>query len=178
MILNLSYKLRVKKEKLQSVNEATNKDLAHQHAMYELGNVIPRIIWTMATAPDNGISFLFTKIDLKDGYWRMVVDAEQAWNFAYVLPRLDENEEIQLVIPDALQMGWSESPPFFCTATETSRDIADENFTNGYDMEPHPDEDTVMKIDCSKIPTDAMEDPEAKVLHLLEVYLDDFLGLI
>ena len=61
--------------------------------MYELGNVIPRIIWEMAKAPENGILLLFTKIDLKDGYWRMAVDEDDAWNFAYVLPKLDKKEE-------------------------------------------------------------------------------------
>ena len=30
---------------------------------------------------------------------------------------------IQLVVLHALQMGWSESPSFFCTVTETVRDI-------------------------------------------------------
>ena len=45
MILHLAYQIKINKEKLKSVNETTNKDHAPQHAMYELGNVIPRIIW-------------------------------------------------------------------------------------------------------------------------------------
>lgn len=98
--------------------------------MYELGNVIPRMIRTMAKAPENGIPLLFTKFDLKDGYWWIIVDEDKAWNFAYVLPKIDEAEETQLVIPDALQMGWSESPLFFCSATETFQDIADTYFVN------------------------------------------------
>ncbi len=31
---------------------------------------------------------------------------------------------IVIVVPFLLQMGWVESPPHFCTATETARDIA------------------------------------------------------
>ena len=85
MILDLSFSLRVDGEKLTSVNDASDKTLAPQHAMYELGNVIPRIVHTLATAPDTGVPFLFSKIDLKDGYWRMVVHGDDAWNFAYVL---------------------------------------------------------------------------------------------
>ena len=69
MILDLSYNITVNGTKLASVNETSNKELAPQHAMYELGNVIPRIVWTLATA-DPSMPFLFTKIDLKDGYWR------------------------------------------------------------------------------------------------------------
>ena len=132
----------------------------------------------MAKAPENGVPLLFTKIDLKDGYWRMVVDADQAWNFAYVLPRLNDDEEIQLVIPNALQMGWSESPPFFCSATETARDIADQNFTNRKDVGPQEQEEIIMNIDWSTIPEDVLENTEMKTLHLLEVYIDDFLGMI
>ena len=94
--------------------------------MFELGNVIPRIIWSMARSPDTGVPILFSKIDLKNVYWMMVVDKAQAWNFAYVLPKLDPTEETMLVIPDALQMGWSLSPPYFCAATKTARDVADQ----------------------------------------------------
>ena len=78
----------------------------------------------MALAPNNGVPILFSKIDLKDGYWRMVVNEHDAWNFAYVLPPEHPGDEPELVIPDALQMGWSESPAFFCAATETACDLA------------------------------------------------------
>ena len=74
MILDLSYELKVNNNKLRSVNDASDKSLAPQHAMFELGNVIQCIIWQMALAPDNGVPLLFSKNDLKDGYWRMVVD--------------------------------------------------------------------------------------------------------
>ena len=42
------------------------------------------------------------------------------WNFAYVLPGTAE-QPIRLIIPHALQMGWTESPGYFCAATETGR---------------------------------------------------------
>lgn len=181
MILNLAYKLRLQnKQNLPSVNDTTNKNLAPQHSMYELGNVIPRFIWSMAAAPDNGVPLLFSKIDLKDGYWRMVVNEQDAWNFAYVLPQLNDDEEIQLVIPDALQMGWSESPAFFCAATETARDLADTYYTTNKTLPKHTDEKTVMNIDWSKIPvseTSPLEE-EQRIVHLLECYIDDFIAMI
>ena len=75
MILNLKYKLKIKGKqgRFPSINDATDTNLAPQHSMYELGNVIPRIIWTLATAPDDDIPFLMSKVDLKDGFWQMVV---------------------------------------------------------------------------------------------------------
>ena len=177
MILDLSYELKVNNNKLRSVNDASDKSLAPQHAMFELGNVIPRIIWQMASAPDNGVPLLFSKIDLKDGYWRMVVDERDSWNFAYVLPPEHPTDQPELIIPDALQMGWSESPPFFCAATETARDIADTYYRNNDQLPPHPDEKTVMNIDWTNIPR-AEFDKDAALLHLLEVYIDDFIAMI
>ena len=69
-------------------------------------------------SPDDGVPILFSKIDLKDGYWKMCVNEKYAWNFEYVLPKEKPEEEVYLVIPDALQMGWCESPAFFCVAKE------------------------------------------------------------
>jgi hypothetical protein len=40
MILDLSYQIKINGKKLQSVNDTSDKSLAPQHAMYELGNVI------------------------------------------------------------------------------------------------------------------------------------------
>jgi hypothetical protein len=42
---------------------------------------------------------------------------------AYVLPQ-PPSELVQIVVPISLKMGWVESPPYFCAATEMSRDIA------------------------------------------------------
>jgi len=55
----------------------------------------------------------------------MAVGNEDAWNFCYVLLSENDNidmDEIEIVIPNAVQMGWCESPPFFCAASETARD--------------------------------------------------------
>jgi hypothetical protein len=65
MILDLSFQLLVNGNKLGSINDSSNKSLAHQESMYELGNVIPRIIWTMALSKDKSTPFMFTNIDLK-----------------------------------------------------------------------------------------------------------------
>ena len=102
MILHLAFQIEINKEKLLSVNDTTDHTLAPQHSMYELGNVIPRIIWSLARAPDTGVPILFSKIDLKDGYWRMIVNEHEVWNFAYVLQSLNKDDPIQIVIPNAL----------------------------------------------------------------------------
>src|SRR5687767_5701392 len=95
--------------------------------MQELGKVLPRIIYTLANAP-NGPPALFVRLDIKDGFWRMVVPPEAKFNFAYVLPTPPGGDpsDIQIVVPSLLQMGWTNSPPYFCTATKTARNIVQE----------------------------------------------------
>ncbi len=83
--------------------------------MKELGNVLPRILDFMASVPPEE-HIHFSKMDLADGYWRMVVEPDARWNFAYVMPSA-EGQPIRLVIPRALQMGWNESPAYFCATT-------------------------------------------------------------
>ena len=150
----------------------------------------------MARAPDAGVPILFSKIDLKDGYWRMVVNEDKAWNFAYVLPPENDDDPIMLVVPNALQMGWSESPPFFCASTETARDVADKFWQESQKyykeedlyMQPHPNEGTVMNIDWSTIPSQNKAkvlkkklegiDGDTKLFYLLKCYIDNFISLI
>jgi hypothetical protein len=61
---------------------------------------------------------MFTKIDLSDCIWRMLERKSDKWNFAYALPGA-AGDPLQLIIPHALQMGWTESLGYFCAATKT-----------------------------------------------------------
>jgi hypothetical protein len=151
--------------------------------MYELGNVIPRIIWIMALLKDTTSPFMFSKVNLKGGYWRMAINEADACNFAYVLPGAGPHEPIQLIIFDALLMGWSESPPFSCAAKETARDIIDEQMRNNVILLKQPMENIMMAIDWTavdKLPNQpaATECDQCKFLSLIEVYIDDFIGVI
>jgi hypothetical protein len=61
-------------------------------------------------------------LDISNGFWRLVVQREDCFNFAYVLPQ-EIGKPIWLVILAAVQMGWVESPGLFCTVTESTRDL-------------------------------------------------------
>ena len=91
-------------------------------AIDQIGEYLSRIIHAFVAAEEDAKIFM-AKWDIKDGFWRMDCRKGEEWNFAYVLPQ-PEGEPIWLVIPTSLQMGWVESPPYFCVATETARDIA------------------------------------------------------
>ena len=129
MILDLSNKGQRKKGLTQtkSVNELTNEAAAPAESMNQLGKALGRVIFTLGSQPMEAGPILMCKLDIKDGFWRMCVPETQQEQFCYVLPQLPGTppEDIQLVVPAALQMGWTSSPAFFCAATETGRDVAE-----------------------------------------------------
>jgi hypothetical protein len=124
MILDLSHSVQINGEQIPSVNEVTDKTISPAHSMMELRNVLPCMIYAVTMAHKSKGPVLFSKLDIKDGYWIMVVPAEDEWNFAYVLPKANTQEPMTLVIPASLQMGCTDSPAFFCSALEMARDIA------------------------------------------------------
>jgi hypothetical protein len=79
---------------------------------------------------------MFAKINLSDAFWRMLVRESDKWNFVYVIPGAAD-ETVRLIIPHALQMGWTESPGYFCAATETGRDILQALIDGGTWLPPH-----------------------------------------
>ena len=109
-ILDLSFQIRVKGKRQPSVNQTTNK-LAPQKAMAGLGRVLQRIIQVLGTNYNPEAPFMFAKCDIKDGFWRMIVNEKDSWNFCYILPPPSKNthiDEIEIVVPNSLQMGWCE----------------------------------------------------------------------
>ena len=93
--------------------------MAPRGALDQLGQALSRIIHAFAEADEDAKIFM-AKWDIKDGFWRMHCEKGEEYNFAYVLPQ-EEGMPITLVVPTSLQMGWVESPPYFCAATETAR---------------------------------------------------------
>jgi hypothetical protein len=71
---------------------------------------------------DPSAKIFMGKWDIKDGFRRMDCAEGEEWNFAYVLSQ-QEGKPVLLVVPTSLQMGWVESPPYFCAGTETARDV-------------------------------------------------------
>jgi len=73
-------------------------------------------------------------------------------------------------------MGWCESPPLFCTASETARDVAQDTWNSGKELEPHP-------LEVYSIPSNLnLPEPTGimckSMANLLEVYMDDFFGMM
>jgi hypothetical protein len=134
----------------------------------EIGNVFRRVLCLMDDAETDEIVML-SKIDLSDGFWRMIVAEEEVWNFCYVLPD-PPGHPIRIVVPSALQMGWAESPPYFCAATETGRDIIQGLVADRVKLPPHCFEHYMHPTKSAKR---SVSDSPA---HGIFVYVDDFIG--
>jgi hypothetical protein len=120
-ILDLSFWQRLKNGGVQAAVNDTRMKTAPAGAIDQIGECLSRIIHAFAETDETAKVFM-AKWDIKDGFWRMDCAEGEEWNFAYVLPQ-PAGEPVQLVVPTSLQMGWVESPPYFCTATETARDV-------------------------------------------------------
>ncbi len=117
-ILDLSFPVKLQDgTTVPSVNAATTKT-APRGAINQIGHSLQRIIHAFAMAVSDAKIFM-AKFDIKDGFWRLDCKTGQEWNFCYVLPQ-PPNQPVKLVVPTSLQMGWIESPPYFCVASETA----------------------------------------------------------
>ena len=178
-ILDLSFGLRHKGTTMASVNSSTIKK-AKPQSMAQLGKCIRRLVATMAKHHKRHKPFLFAKLDIKDGFWRMAVGNDEAWNFCYVLPSITpvtSVDHIELVVPNSLQMGWCESPPFFCSGTETVWDVIAKLHSSTHPLQQHPFEHIMMKEFVKFGPTTArnraLHHPDSDITEI-EVYIDDF----
>jgi hypothetical protein len=149
-----------------SVNDTTVR-IAPEGPVKELGNVLPRILDFMATVPSSE-HIHFSKMDLADGYWRMIVEPDARWNFAYVMPS-SPGEPVRLVIPRALQMGWNESPAYFCATTETARDVAQTWVDSNTRLDEHPMEGFTTPTTPAK-----RQAATSRQQQMSAVYVDDF----
>ena len=149
----------------ESVNSTTVLT-APSTPVKEIGKVLPRLLQYMHDTP-HGIHIQFSKLDISDGFWRLVIRDEDSFNFACVLPQ-PTREPTRIMILAAVQMGWVESPGFFCTVTESARDLTQHFVDNAVALPWDPVEDLMAIED---VPIRGRTIAPTK---LLQVYVDDF----
>jgi hypothetical protein len=171
-ILDLSFPVTLSDKSVHpSVNAATQKTAPRQ-AIDQLGHSLQRIIQAFANTDPNAKIFM-AKWDIKDGFWRLDCQAGEEWNFCYVLPNRDSTAPVELVVPTSLQMGWIESPPYFCAASETARDVAAQYAETPIGSLPEHKflQLTNTSDDFKRLPsigTDPLQ-------YIMEVYMDDYI---
>jgi hypothetical protein len=110
-----------RKRQHPSVNETT-EEAEDQDAVKALGSALPSLLLFMFET-NCAWEIDWQKVDLSDGFWRMIVEHGKEYNFVYQLPPRPGDDGKFFVIPSSLQMGWTNSPPYFCTATEGTREL-------------------------------------------------------
>jgi len=176
-ILDLSFTLKNGDQTIAPAVNSTTEPTAPEEALGQMGSALPRLIVAMARCPDDATIY-FTKFDIQDGFWRMINELGKEYNFAFVMPTRDD-EPLQIVVPTSLQMGWVESPPFFCGASETARDVADEYAEAPLGTLPeHPLEGgtKLAEEELQAMLDEKPSDPQARLKYLIEVYVDDFIA--
>lgn len=165
-ILDLSFQLRYRKRKLESVNSATLLQAPYE-SMVQLGHCVERMVATLAEHCDPDKPFVFSKLDIKDGFWRMAVSDEDAWNFCYVMPTetpLTDPDEADIIVPNSLQMGWAESP--------TARDVIEKLLLQAT-LPEHPSEAQML----AQADTFGRIQAATTFTNVLEVFVDDFCAM-
>ena len=143
-----------------------------------MGHALKRIIYAMAEADLAGDKKVFmAKWDIKDGFWRLDCRDGEEWNFVYVLPQR-EGKPVRLVVPTSLQMGWIESPPYFCAASETACDVAQQYVEQEVGAMPGHKflHYTTTSEEYAKLPT-SNKQGDGGFNYMVEVYADDFISL-
>ena len=170
IILDLSFPVYQDVNGVVTATQASVNDTTALRApsvpVKEIGRVFPRLLHYMRDTPA-GLHILFSKLDISDGFWRLIVQEADCFNFAYVLPQA-EGEPCRIVVPAAVQMGWVESPSLFCTVTETARDLTQHFVDSNIELPIDPLEDS---MDIENVPKRARTSSPTR---LLQVYVDDF----
>jgi len=103
------------------VNEAS-APYVPKEAM-QFGGALPRILYRVRHSnPAFGPVYL-AKFDVSDGFYRLMLRPDDAPSLAVIMPSY-EGEEPLVAIPLVCTMGWVNSPPTFCAASETVADLA------------------------------------------------------
>ena len=101
----------------------------------------------------------------------------------------EAGEEDLVAIPLTLPMGWKNSPPIFCAATETVADLANEAFHAHVPTLPHKLDNRAEAVWVKPAPSLNKQlgalprDPylgrkNSQLLQYVDVFLDDLLGLV
>ena len=139
MILDLSYMFTIDGTPWPSVNDSsTQLEPPITNSMSQLGQVLPRLVHALATSPEENGPWVFMKLDIKDGFWRLVVPEQDEFNFCYVLPQLQPNEPVQIVVPSAIQMGWTLSPHYFSAPALKQQEMLAKVSPNRHHFQPTP----------------------------------------
>ena len=103
----------------------------------QFGHALDRYLRELILAdPALGPVYLL-KLDIADGFYRLALNIEDIPKLGVVFPTRPGQEPL-VALPLVLPMGWKNSPPAFCVATETAADLANDAIQAKIDAPAHP----------------------------------------
>jgi hypothetical protein len=167
----------------------------------QFGRALERIITQTVRANPNFGPVQFIKIDLADGFYRVAVRPADIPKLGVAFPSAP-GEPPLVAFPLVLPMGWTESPPYFCAATETIADVANRRLTRHrrapgrHRLEQLANTPSTDAVDTPPVqlpvdplrynsvatidaPTqaDPLKYPRARILSAIDIFVDDFIGV-
>ena len=134
------------------------------------------------------------KCDLADGYYRLGLVVRDIPRLAVAFPSSQHGEPL-IALPLVLPMGWRNSGPAFCAATETVADMANRDIGNNIVHPPHHLDALASAMDHDAKPILATSSPSKlhhatpsrnPLLHrpspkraaYVNIFVDDFIALV
>lgn len=174
------------------INDVTQPNAALDAMQF--GRTLERVIRKIVLANPRYGAVHLMKGDLSDGFYRLWLTRAASLQLGVTFPHLP-GEPPLVAIPLALPMGWKNSPPIFCSATETIADVTNARLLRNFLEPPHPLErlaDTppatnppapLPPPEHVAVPVPTRPDPHLHLasrrrLHYIDVYVDDFIGVV
>jgi len=119
------------------------------HMPLQFGRALLRILRKIvASDPTFGPIFII-KLDLAKGFYQIHLAPRHIPALGVTFPTQQGHPPL-IAFPLALPMGWTSSPPLFCTATETVADLTNHTLHMNQPMLPHH-----LELEANPLPTDA-----------------------
>jgi hypothetical protein len=162
------------------VNEETIR--SGPAAAMQFGHALGRLLYQIRHANPAFGPIYAMKVDVADGFYRVNLNTSQSLSLACLLPTAEHEPQL-VAVPLALPMGWVESPPYFCAATETIADLANSRLSRrqvpNHRLE-HEAIPSTLPVPHQNVPL-AVFQPSQRMrkspIGTIDVFVDDFLGL-
>ena len=111
----------------------------------QYGRALDCLIHEIVYADTALVYVYLLKADVSDGFYRIGLRPEDAPKLGLIFPSGKE-EKPMVAIPLTLPMGWKNSPPLFCTATEMVADLTNEALRSHQPRKQHQLDDRAEAI--------------------------------
>ena len=103
----------------------------------QFGRTLERLFERIYTANPRFGPVHMLKLDIADGFYQMWLATKDIPSLGVIMPTAPGEPRLA-ALPLVLPMGWTESPPYFCTMTETATDLANTALQTRWDPPRHP----------------------------------------